>query len=117
MTKKQKDKCHTIIHAAAVAASGAATGLAQIPGADNAAILPIQVAMVVSLGEVFGKSVTKTTATSLLSTALASTAGRFISQVLIGWIPGVGNMVNAGTAFTVTEAVGWSIANHFDDEI
>lgn len=36
------------------------------------------------------------------------------SQLLVGWIPGLGNMVNAGTALTLTEALGWKLAEEFD---
>jgi len=49
------DKIHTIIHGAAAAAAAAATGLAQIPGSDNAVITPIQVAMIIAIGEVHGQ--------------------------------------------------------------
>lgn len=115
MTPSQRKKCETIIHGASVAAAGAAAGLAQIPGSDNAAIIPIQVAMIISLGQVFGKELTKNAAAALLGTATASTVGRGVSQFLVGWIPGLGNAINAGTAASVTEALGWTIANRFDN--
>ena len=37
----------------------------------------------------------------------------FKAGALLGWIPILGNDINAGTAFTVTEAIGWAIANDF----
>ena len=117
MTSVQKKKCNAIIHGASVAAAGAAAGLAQIPGSDNAAILPIQIAMTISLGEIFGKSLTKNAAITIIGTATASTVGRTVSQFLVGWIPGLGNAINAGTAASVTEALGWTIANGFDDDV
>ena len=116
MTSSQRKKCETIIHSASVAAAGAAAGLAQIPGADNAAIIPIQVAMIISLGQVFGRELTKNAAVTIIGTATASTVGRTVSQFLVGWIPGLGNAINAGTAASVTEALGWTIANGFDDD-
>lgn len=116
MTKEQKKKCHTIIHSAATAAGGVGAGLAQIPFSDNAVIVPIQVAMVVSLGKVFGLSLSESAAMSALTTAAASTVGRGLSQILVGWIPGVGNAINASTAAAVTEAAGWVIAKEFDDQ-
>lgn len=48
-----------------------------------------------------------------LATATAATVGRTASQVLIGWIPGVGNVVNACMAAAVTETVGWMLAKDF----
>ena len=42
--------------------------------------------------------------------------GRTASQVLIGWIPGVGNVINACTAATITETIGWLLAEDFAKE-
>ncbi|MDE6593369.1 MAG: hypothetical protein K2K57_09965 [Oscillospiraceae bacterium] len=116
MTNEQKKKCHAIIHAASVSAAGVGAGLAQIPFSDNAVIVPIQVAMIISLGKVFDLSISESAAMSALTTAAASTVGRGMSQILIGWIPGVGNVINASTAAGVTEAAGWIIANEFDSQ-
>ena len=114
MTKEQRKKCHKIIHTASVSAATVGAGLAQLPGSDNAVITPIQVIMTISLGGVFGKKLKKSIAHSVIATQLAATTGRAISQFLIGWIPGVGNALNASTAAVVTEALGWAIANDFD---
>lgn len=116
MTSKQKAECHAIIHAASAAAGGVGAGLAQIPCSDNVVITPIQITMVISLGKVFGIELLESGAESLLATGLAGTVGRGISQVLVGWIPGVGNAVNASTAAAITESIGWAIAKKFDKE-
>ena len=50
------------------------------------------------------------------ASAAAATIGRTASQVLIGWIPGVGNIINATTAATLTEAIGWIMANEFEKQ-
>lgn len=115
MTSEQKKKCHAIIHAASTAAAGVGAGLAQIPGSDNAVITPIQLTMTISLGRVFGKSLTETTALAAVGSLAGATIGRTASQVIVGWIPGVGNVVNAGTAAAVTESLGWIIAKQFDE--
>lgn len=104
-TKKSVD---AIIHGAATAAATAAAGLAQIPGSDNAVIAPIQIAMIISIGEVHGQKLSKGAALSTLSAASAGIVGRTVSQFLVGWIPGIGNAINASTAFGITEAIGWS---------
>ena len=117
MTDDQKSSCHKIIHTASAAAAAAASGMAQLPGSDNAVIVPIQITMIVSLGKVFGKSITKSLATSLLASAGASVGGRMLSQVLVGWIPFLGNAVNATTAAGVTESIGWWIADYFDKDL
>ena len=114
MTSQQKNECHAIIHAASAAAGAVGAGLAQVPGSDNAVLTPIQLTMAISLGKVFGKTLGEAAAKAAVGSAAAATVGRMASQVLIGWIPVVGNAVNATTAAGITEALGWAIATEFD---
>lgn len=116
MTDKEKKNCHHIIHMNAIAASGIAAGLAQLPSADYPALMAIEIEMVIALGEVFGISVTKSGAKGLITSIAGATIGRTISQLLVGWIPGYGNAVNASTAAGVVETLGWAVADHFDNE-
>ena len=114
MTIQQKRKVHTIIHSASALAGGIGAGLAQLPCADSAAIVPIQITMVISLGAVFGIRLNQITATSSLATATATMTGRSISQILVGWIPVIGNVFNATVAAAITQVIGWTVACDFD---
>ena len=116
MTNDQQLKCHGIIHTFSVAAAGAGAGLAQLPCSDNAIITPIQISMTISLARVFSVSMTRGAAEAAIATVAAGTVGRAISQVLLGWIPVVGNAINAATAATLTETMGWLLAKDFDRE-
>lgn len=116
MTKDQVIKCNAIIHSASVAAAAVGAGLAQLPCSDNAILVPIQVSMVLSLGAVFNINLTKSAAKSSVATASATLVGRGISQALVGWIPGIENIINASTASTVTEGIGWIVAKNFEKE-
>jgi uncharacterized protein (DUF697 family) len=87
--------------------------MAQVPGSDNTLIVPIQIGMIISLGAVSGIELNESSVKAALATASATLVGRGISQVLIGWIPGIGNVINATTAFAVTESIGWAVANGF----
>ncbi len=109
----QFKKCNAIIHSASVAAGGVGTGLAQIPLSDNALITPIQIGMIIALGKVFDQDITKAVASAILGGATASFAGRGLSQLLVGWIPVVGNAINTATAAGITEAVGWMAVDNF----
>ena len=113
MDIRQKAKCHKIIHFASVSAASAGAGLAQFPCSDNAVITPIQLVMIISLGRVFGIELTDSTAKASLASAAAATVGRTASQVLVGWLPGFGNIVNAFTAASITETIGWLVAEDF----
>lgn len=120
MTDSQNAMCHGIIHAAATSAAAVGGGLAQLPGSDSPLLVAIQVMMIVSIGQVFDVNLKETGAKAMLSTKLSSMAGkqaaRFATQVLVGWIPWVGNLVNAATAAGITEAIGWILVGEFDKE-
>lgn len=108
---------HMIIHTASTSAAAVGGGLAQIPMADHLVIIPLQTAMIVSIGAYYGVSVTQGTATSLLATFAATVAGRTASQWLVGWIPLYGNAINATTAASITEAIGWAAEKYFRDQV
>jgi uncharacterized protein (DUF697 family) len=113
MNEAQQKKCHAIIHTAATTCAGIGGGMAQIPTSDNVLIVPVQIAMIISLGAVFGIELNESTAKATLASATATLVGRGISQVLVGWIPVLGNLFNASTAFVVTETIGWAVAKDF----
>lgn len=113
MNDSQETKCHGIIHSAATACAAVGGSMAQLPGSDSAFIVPIQIAMIISIGAVFGIELDESSAKATLASATATMIGRSLSQFLVGWIPGWGNALNATTAFTVTEAIGWAVANDF----
>lgn len=108
-----KKKCHTIIHSAATAAGAAGAGLAQAIGSDNLVITPIQITMITTLGKVFDLHITEGMAKGIIASAGASIVGRTASQILVGWIPVIGNVINTTTAAGITEAIGWIAVDNF----
>lgn len=108
-----RKKIHAIIHSASVTAGGIGAGLAQLPGSDMPVLMALQTGMIVAIGSEHGCEITKTHAKSLLLTLPAAYGGRALSQFLIGWIPGFGNAINATTAATITESIGWSADAYF----
>lgn len=118
MTEDQRIKCHAIIHSASTAAGAVGAGLAQLSVADNIVIVPIQVGMVIALGNIFNKHLTDSVANGMVLGSAGTFVGRAISQVFFCWIPGIGNAINASTAAGITEVIGWSITDKFDkDEV
>jgi len=110
------DKIHAIIHTASVTAGGIGAGLAQLPGSDMPVLMALQTGMIVAIGQEHGCDITTAHAKSLLLTFTAGYGGRAISQFLVGWIPGFGNAINATTAVSITEAIGWAADSHFEKE-
>lgn len=113
MSAQQRERCAKIIHTTSVLAGGVGAGLAQIPLSDNAILIPLQTGMTLALAQVFDISLTRSAATATATTALATTIGRGASELLVGWLPGIGNVINATTAASITEAAGWTVANEF----
>ncbi|MDR2465403.1 MAG: hypothetical protein LBD38_03905 [Streptococcaceae bacterium] len=116
MNREKKKKAALIIHAASLGAGSVGAGLAQLPGSDAAIIVPIQVAMVVSLSKLFDRPLKEGVAKSLVMQTTATMVGRGVSEFLVGWIPIAGNVINAGTASIITETLGWIIANEFSED-
>jgi len=115
MLEDRRDKCHAIIHGAAVTTAGIGAGLAQIPLADSIPITAAQVGMVIAIAQVYDIDLAEGTAKALLGGFSASVVGRNVAGVLIGWIPGIGNAVKASTAAALTEAIGWAAVRHFEN--
>ncbi len=104
----QEQRCAAIIHGASVAAGGAAA-VAVLPGSDFVAIAPIQVGMIVALADEFDVPVTESAVKSTLYASLGGIVGRGGAGLLLRWLPGYGNVVRAGVAASVTQALGWTL--------
>lgn len=109
-------KIRTIIHGAAVSAAGVGAVGAQALGGDTAVITPIQMSMIVAIAQVHGRPATDTVAADLILQFGVAKAGRFASQLMVGWMPLLGNAANATTAFALTQAIGWAADAHFSSK-
>ena len=116
LTCLEREKCGSIIHMASGAAALVGSGMAQIPLSDAVLIAPIQVKMITALGAEFGIKLTESAAKGLFAALSASCVGRAASQLMMGWVPIWGNIVNASTAVGLTQAVGWLAVEHFQEE-
>lgn len=105
--------CTALIHTASLTAAGIGAGLAQVPGSDAALLYPLQTGLICLIAQSHGLKISDGAAAALLSGFVATIAGRTLSQWLVGWIPGLGNVINASTAAAMTEAVGWAAHEHF----
>ena len=111
MNQEQKESCQKIIHSAATAAGG--IGLSPIPGSDIAPLIAIQTTMIIALGRVFNVKIDKSYAASLAKTAIVGQIGKLVASQLLKLIPGLGSVANAGVAFSLTEVLGWDVAEEF----
>jgi uncharacterized protein (DUF697 family) len=111
----RNQKVHGIIHGASAAAGGVGGGLAQVPGSDAPVLVSLQTLMILGIAEVHGATPTKAVVAELLLPFAATMAGRTASQFIVGWLPGLGNVLNAATAASLTEAIGWAADAYFSE--
>lgn len=116
MTPEQQNKCHVIIHAAAVAAGGG--NAVPVPGLGIAVDVATMAAMATSLATVFGGSITEEVAKGLAVTALKDTVlkqpMKVIAKELSKLVPGLGQVVAPLVSVVIIEAAGWALANDMD---
>ena len=115
MPKELEKKCKIAIHTATTAA--AAAGAIPIPMSDALPITAAQIGMIVSLGKIFGITLSQAAAKSIAGVALTQQAGRALVANLLKAIPGagtiLGSVISASTAVALTEALGWIVADDF----
>jgi Uncharacterized protein/domain associated with GTPases len=114
MDDVQKKRCRAIIHGASAAAAAVGAGFAALPVPDACVLVPLQTAMVVSLGKVFDRSITEASAKALVGSSLAKEVGQAGARFFVGKVPVVGQAANAVIAAGLTETLGWVAAREFD---
>lgn len=109
----RKARCEKVIHwAAATAAAGG--GLTLVPGSDAVVIMPVQVLMVAQLARIHEVPLSRSLARSAAYATLGQILGRGSTRLLASWIPGIGNVIRAGVAFGITEAIGWAVVEQLE---
>lgn len=108
-------RLEAIIHTASGSAAAASGAMAQgaVVGMDTPVLITIHIGMIISLGEIFGRRLDKTTATALLGAAAGVGIGVFGVKAILGLIPIGGNIVNAAISFGYTEVLGWTFVKYF----
>lgn len=106
----KKDKAKGIIAAATIAAGSACA--VPIPLSDAAMITPIQLGMIAGLAALYklkGKELS-----AMAMPLLARTTGTLAASSLLKLIPGLGSVVNATVAASLTGAMGWFLQLQFE---
>lgn len=113
----KKNKAHGIVAGAAVAA--AAIGATPIPFSDAFLLVPAQIGMLAGVTAVFGLEFDTGFLSTLVTTSAGCTATTFVGRALVANLlklfPGagsaVGGMISAGTASSLTVALGEAYIN------
>lgn len=91
----------------AVAFAGG-VGATPIPAADAVVLVPAQAAMMAKIASIYGIPKAKAAMLAGSTTAVASQGGKIAAASLIKLVPGVGSVISAGIAATITGVLGES---------
>jgi sulfopyruvate decarboxylase TPP-binding subunit len=75
---------------------------------DSVFLSALTVIMIIYIGTQSGHQPGWEDAVVVAFKAFGSAAGIYIAGKLLFWLPGLGNMANAVTTFTVTQVIGWT---------
>ena len=98
-----------IVQVNTAAAASIAGIMAQTPGADEAALIANDLAMVISIGKIYGMNNFDKSAIGTLAMLSGKGIGVRVFAKAVTWFPGAGNVVNATVAAGVTEAIGLTL--------
>jgi uncharacterized protein (DUF697 family)/predicted GTPase len=93
---------------AGAAAFAGGVGAAPIPLADAAVLVPAQAAMMLKIAAVYGIPKDKAVALAGGATTLVAAGGRMAAASLTKLVPGVGSVISASVAGTITVVLGES---------
>lgn len=91
-----------------------AVGASPIPGSDAALLVPVQIAMLTSITAIYGVHIEKATIMTIISATIgtggSTILGKTVVSNILKIIPGIGTVaggaLSAGTAATITGALG-----------
>lgn len=112
---ERRKRCAAIIHSASAVAATAA-GVAMVPGSDSIAIAPVQVAMITALADEYDIPWTDGAVRSTLYATLGTMVGKGGANLVLRWVPVYGNLIRAGVAVSVTEALGWAVVKKLETD-
>jgi uncharacterized protein (DUF697 family) len=110
----QNQQARAAIHTAG-ALAGAVGLLSPIPGPDAALIAPIQAILVLRLASVYGVRPSAAALKSAGYAALGQVVGKGSARLLTAFVPGLGSVVRAGVAASMTEAIGWAVVENLEE--
>lgn len=96
--------------------SAAAVAINPIAGSDAILIVPLQIAMILNLGRLYGIPVTANVARGLVNSLITTLTGRFAYQAFISMFPVIKNIVGPGLAYSLTYVMGRIVNEMFKNK-
>jgi uncharacterized protein (DUF697 family) len=86
----------------------------QIPGMGVATLTKLYLEMATKIATLFGHKLEPQVAKSLVLDACNRYAADIFQKSVLGWIPLIGNIINAKITYDLTKNIGWFLYNHFE---
>ncbi len=113
-----RSSAQAAIHTASVAA--ATVSASPIPFSDAALLVPIQTTMITAIYKAYGREISEGIIKGAVTATTASAFAKSLIGNVIKMVPilgtAAGSVLNAGVAVGFTEAIGFSIANAFEND-
>lgn len=111
---ERRAKATKIIDDIAKTAATATAVFSQVPGMGAATLTKLYLEMVNKIASLFNQELESQAARTLVLTGCKRYAGAIFEKSVLGWIPLVGNAINAKITFDLTKNVGWFFYDYFD---
>ncbi|MGZ5008334.1 MAG: hypothetical protein ACXWE9_09820 [Methylobacter sp.] len=112
--EERKAKATKIIDDIAQTAATLTAVFSQIPGMGVATLTKLYLEMLAKIAALFNQKLEPQAARSLVLTGCNRYTGAIFQKSVLGWIPLIGNAVNAKITYDLTKNIGWFFYNHFD---
>ncbi|MGZ4953729.1 MAG: hypothetical protein ACXV8Q_01335 [Methylobacter sp.] len=112
--EERRAKATKIIDGIAKTAATTTAVFSQVPGMGAATLTKLYLEMVNKIASLFNRQLESQAARTLVLAGCKRYATAILEKSVVGWIPLVGNAINAKMTFDLTKNVGWFFYDHFD---
>ncbi|TRW90018.1 hypothetical protein [Candidatus Methylobacter oryzae] len=112
--EQRRAKAKKIINDVANTAATTTAVFSQIPGMGVATLTKLYVDMAKKIAVLFNRELESGAARMLVLEGCKHHAGAIFKKSVLGWVPFLGNMINAKITFDLTKKVGWFFYDYFN---
>lgn len=113
--KTKSASAYKWIYAASISAG--AIGALPVPGSDIAPLTTLQVSLIVKLSLLYDKPITKDATTKIVVSTIAGGLGQTVFRQGVKFFPGIGMIIGASVAGTVTFGLGQAVKYALENDI
>lgn len=115
MTEEERRAAATkIINEMAQTAAASTAIFSQIPGMGVATLTRLYLDMAKKMATLFNRPLESQTAVNLVLAGCNRYSKAIVEKSIVGWIPLLGNAINAKITYDLTQKIGWFFYDHFD---